>query len=301
MFNIQGFYKIKSIVNCNLHKEKIKTYLLSKSVKGTVILSPEGINGTIAGKKSNVNSCIKFIKDKFSIDNFDSNNSSTCRFLPFYRAKVKVKKEVVPIGLKLKISEKKKSRYVDPNKWNKLINDKSVTLIDVRKPFEHKVGTFKGAVNPRINSFRKFPKYFNKLKKNNKVAMFCTGGIRCEKASNFLKQKGFKNVFQLKGGIFNYLNKINIKKSLWKGECFVFDNRVSVKHKLSPGSYSMCRGCRMPISVQEKKSSKYKEGISCPYCYNKLTKSQKDRFSMRQKQILISRKLNKSHIYQKEY
>jgi len=133
------------------------------------------------------------------------------------------------------------------------------------------------------------------------VAIFCTGGIRCEKASNFLKQKGFKNVFQLKGGIFNYLNKINIKKSLWKGECFVFDNRVSVKHKLSVGSYSMCSGCRMPISVQEKKSSKYKEGISCPYCYNNLTKSQKDRFSMRQKQILIARKLNKAHIYQKEY
>ncbi len=301
MFNIQGFYKIKSIVNSNIHKEKIKTYLLSKSVKGTVILSPEGINGTIAGKKTNVNSCIKFIKDKFSIDNFDSDNSSTCRFLPFYRAKVKVKKEVVPIGLKLKISGKKKSLYVDPNKWNKLINDKSVTLIDVRKPFEHKVGTFKGAVNLKINSFREFPKYFNKFKKNNKVAMFCTGGIRCEKASNFLKQKGFKNVFQLKGGIFNYLNKINIKKSLWKGECFVFDNRVSVKHKLSPGSYSMCRGCRMPISVQEKKTRKYKEGISCPHCYNKLTKSQKDRFSMRQKQILISGKLNKSHIYQKEY
>jgi len=301
MYNIQGFYKIKSIVNCSVHKEKIKAYLLSKSVKGTVILSSEGINGTIAGKKSNVNSCIKFIKDKFSIDNFDSANLSTSRFLPFYRAKVKVKKEVVPIGLKLKISEKKKNRYVDPNKWNKLINDKSVTLIDVRKSFEHKVGTFEGAVNPRINSFREFPKYFNKLKKNNKVAMFCTGGIRCEKASNFLKQKGFKNVFQLKGGIFNYLNKINIKKSLWKGECFVFDNRVSVKHKLSLGSYSMCRGCRMPISVQEKKSGKYKEGISCPYCYGKLTKSQKDRFSMRQKQILIAKKLNKSHIYQKEY
>ena len=301
MFNIQGFYKIKSINNCIFYKEKIKKYLLSKSVKGTVILSPEGINGTIAGKKSNVNSCIKFIKDEFSIDIFDSKNLSSCKFLPFYRAKVKVKKEVVPIGLKIKVSEKKKSSYVDPNQWNKLISDKRVTLIDVRKHFEHKVGTFKGAVNPKINSFREFPKYFNKLKKNNKVAMFCTGGIRCEKASNFLKQKGFKNVFQLKGGIFNYLNKINIKKTLWKGECFVFDNRVSVKHKLSMGSYSMCRGCRMPISVKEKKSKKYKEAISCPYCYNRLTKSQKDRFSMRQKQILIARKLNKSHIYQKEY
>ena len=301
MFSIKGFYKIKKINRFKQCKDELKKYLLLKSVKGTIILSPEGINGTIAGKISNVDSCIKFIKNKFSIDNFDSKNFSTCKFLPFYRAKVKVKKEVVPIGLKLKVSERKKSCYVNPNQWNKLINDESVTLIDVRKPFEHKVGTFTGAVNPKVNSFREFPKYFNKLKKNNKVAMFCTGGIRCEKASNFLKQKGFKNVFQLKGGIFNYLNKINIKKSLWKGECFVFDNRVSVKHKLSPGSYSMCRGCRMPISVQEKKSSKYKEGISCPYCYNKLTKSQKDRFSMRQKQILIAKKLNKSHIYQKEY
>ena len=301
MFSIKGFYKIKKINRLDQYKDELKKYLLLKSVKGTIILSPEGINGTIAGKISNVDSCIKFIKNKFSIDNFDSKNFSTCKFLPFYRAKVKVKKEVVPIGLKLKVTERKKSCYVNPNQWNKLINDKNVTLIDVRKPFEHKVGTFTGAVNPKVNSFREFPKYFNKLKKNNKVAMFCTGGIRCEKASNFLKQKGFQNVFQLKGGIFNYLSKINIKKSLWKGECFVFDNRVSVKHKLSLGSYSMCRGCRMPISVQEKKSSKYNEGISCAYCYNKLTKSQKDRFSMRQKQILIARKLNKSHIYQKEY
>ena len=201
MFNIQGFYKIKSIGNCNFLKEKIKRYLLSKSVKGTVILSSEGINGTIAGKKSNVDSCIKFIKDKFFIDSFDSKNSSTCSFLPFYRAKVKVKKEVVPIGLKLKANAKKRSRYVDPEQWNKLIRDKSVILLDVRKPFEHKVGTFRGAINPKSNSFREFPKYFNKLKKNNIVAMFCTGGIRCEKASNFLKQRGFKKVFQLKGGI----------------------------------------------------------------------------------------------------
>ena len=206
MYNIQGFYKIKAINNCNFYKEKIKKYLLSKSVKGTVILSPEGINGTIAGKKSNVNSCIKFIKGKFSIDNFDSNNSSTCRFLPFYRAKVKVKKEVVPIGLKLKISEKKKSRYVDPNKWNKLINDKSVTLIDVRKPFEHKVGTFKGAVNPKINSFREFPKYFNKLKKNNKVAI-----LKGVKAGDTVVSAG---QIKLRNGMSVIINnKVDISKT----------------------------------------------------------------------------------------
>ena len=301
MFNIQGFYKIKPIVNCSLHKEKVKTYLLSQSVKGTVILSPEGINGTIAGRKPNVNSCVRFIKDKFSIDAFDSKNSSTCNFLPFYRTKIKVKKEVVPIGLKLKVSEKNKGQYVNPNQWNKLISDKNVSLIDVRKPFEYTVGTFKKAVNPNVKSFREFPKFFNKLKKNKKIAMFCTGGIRCEKASNFLIQKGFKNVFQLNGGILSYLNTINPEKSLWKGECFVFDNRVTVKHGLTLGSYSMCRGCRMPLSLTAKKSRKYKEGISCPQCYDKLTKSQKDRFSMRQKQVLLAKKINTSHIYQKEY
>ena len=176
----------------NQYRDILKKYLLSKFVKGTIILSPEGINGTIAGKKKrSFNYCIKYIKNKFSITSFDSQNISTSEFLPFYRAKVKVKKEVVPIGLKLKVREKKKGIYVDPNQWNKLISDKSVTLIDVRKPFEHKVGTFKGAINPKTNSFREFPKFFNKLNKDNKVAMFCTGGIRCEKAYNFLKHKRF--------------------------------------------------------------------------------------------------------------
>ena len=302
MFTVQGFYKIKSIQKSKSHQEKIKNYLLSKLVKGTVILSQEGINGTIAGKKLNVRSSINFIKDRLAIKNFDNTNTSSCKFLPFYRTKVKIKKEVVPIGLKLKVKEKKKSHYVDPKNWNKIIKDKEVTLIDVRKPFEYRVGTFKGAINPKVNSFREFPKYFNKIKhKKNLVAMFCTGGIRCEKASNLLHQRGFKKVYQLKGGILNYLNNIDYKKSFWKGECFVFDNRVSVKHKNLPGSFSMCNGCRMPISLTEKKSKKYKKGISCPYCFNKLTQSQRDRFSMRQKQILISKKLNKPHIYQKEF
>tara|TARA_Y100000590_G_scaffold404607_1_gene492268 strand:+ start:824 stop:1732 length:909 start_codon:yes stop_codon:yes gene_type:complete len=302
MYLIKGFYKIKNINNLLIYKEKIKKYFLSQNVKGTVIISPEGINGTIAGKKIKVTKCLNFIKKIFLIDFFDSENSSYSRFLPFYRAKIKIKKEVVPIGLKLKKEEKRKSLYVEPKNWNKLVKDKNITLIDMRKPFEFKVGTFRGSTNPKINSFRDFPKYFNKLKnKKSKFAMFCTGGIRCEKAANYMNKKGFKNVFQLKGGILNYLNKINIKKSIWQGECFVFDNRVSVKHKLVQGSYSMCRGCRMPISKADKKSNKYKEGISCPHCYSSLTKLQKNRFSMRQKQILIAKKLNKPHIFQKEY
>jgi len=301
MYYIQGFYKIKKLRNFKTNKENIKRYFISNLVRGTLIISPEGINGTIAGKKSNLHKCLSYIKNKFRINSFDNHNLSKCNFQPFYRAKVKLKKEVVPIGLKLSIKQKLKSKYVNPNLWNKLISKKDVMLIDVRKPFEYKVGTFKGAINPQVNDFRKFPKYFNKLKKSKNIAMFCTGGVRCEKASNYLKDKGFKNIYQLNGGILNYLKEIERTKSLWKGECFVFDNRVSVKHKLKLGSYSMCRGCRMPISSSEKKSKKYKEGITCPYCYSKLTQSQKERFAMRQKQIMAEKKLSKSHIFQKVY
>jgi len=301
MYYIQGFYKIKKLKNFRYNKENIKHFLMTNSVRGTLIISSEGINGTIAGKEDNLNKCIKYIMNKFRLNSFDNHNLSKCNFQPFYRTKVKFKKEIVPIGLRLSVKQKRKSKYINPNSWNKLISKKNVMLIDVRKPFEYKVGTFKGAINPNVDNFRKFPKYFNKLKKNKNIAMFCTGGIRCEKASNYLKKKGFKNIYQLNGGILNYLKEVEKPKSLWKGECFVFDNRVSVKHKLKLGSYSMCRGCRMPISPVEKKSKQYKEGITCPYCYNKLTQSQKERFLMRQKQILAAKRLNKSHIFQKEY
>jgi len=301
MYYIQGFYKIKKIKKIKDNKEHIKRFFISNSVRGTLIISPEGINGTIAGNKNNLNKCINYIKKFFRVNSFDSNNISKCNFQPFYRAKVKLKKEVVPIGLKLSIKQKLKNKYVNPKSWNKLISKKNVMLIDVRKPFEYKVGTFKGAINPQVDNFRKFPKYFSKLKKSKSIAMFCTGGVRCEKASNYLIDKGFKKIYQLNGGILNYLKEIEKSKSLWKGECFVFDNRVSVKHKLKLGSYSMCRGCRMPISPVEKKSKQFTEGITCPYCYNKLTQSQKERFSMRQNQILAAKKLSKNHIFQKEY
>ena len=166
--------------------------------------------------------------------------------------------------------------YVPPKKWNKLLKEKNVRIIDVRKPFEHSVGTFKGSINPSIENFRNFPKYLKKVKKDNKIAIFCTGGIRCEKASSYLRKKGFDNVYQLKGGILNYLKNIDIKESLWKGECYVFDNRISVKHKLKPGTYSMCSGCRKPVSLEEKKSKNMLKEyhvqnamIYCP-CHKKL-------------------------------
>ena len=222
-------------------------------------------------------------------------------FLPFHKPRVKIKTEVVPMNLKLSQMIKKKDSHVDPNKWNKLIRNKKTLVIDARKPFEYDVGTFKGSTNPNIDNFRDFPKYLKNLKKNQPIAMFCTGGIRCEKASVYLEKKGFSNVYQLKGGILNYLKKTNQKKSLWKGECFVFDNRVSLKHGLKSGSYSICSGCRKPISPQIKNSKKYEEGVSCPNCHDKLTDQQKTRFRMRQKQINLAKKVGKRHIFQKEY
>ena len=238
---------------------------------------------------------------KLKFSKFDSHNHSLSKFQPFHRGKVKIKKEVVPIGLNINSKTKRQSKYLSGKSWNKLISKKDTLVVDARKPFEFKVGTFKKAVNPNINNFRDFPKYLKKINKAKPVAMFCTGGIRCEKASVYLKQKGFKNVFQLKGGILNYLDNVEKKDSLWKGECYVFDNRVSLKHKLKQGSFSICSGCRTPISPREKKSNMYEKGVSCPNCYEKLTDSQKARFRMRQKQITLAKSKGTKHMFQKEY
>ncbi len=300
MFYIFGFYKFKQLSGLKKIKKSFENKLKKYHLRGTIIFSREGINGTISGKKMSIKKFKINLMKICKIKNFDSENNSTSIFQPFHRGKIKIKKEVVPIGINVLPSEKIKNS-IDPIKWNLLLKEKGVKIIDVRKPFEFNVGTFKGAENPEINHFRDFPKYLKKFNKENKIAMFCTGGIRCEKASVYLKRKGFKNVFQLKGGILNYLDKINEKQSLWKGECYVFDNRVSLKHKLKIGNYSICSGCRKPVSINEKKSIKYVEGISCPKCHDYLTLSQKKRFAMRQKQILMAKKTGKKHIFQKEF
>ena len=299
MFYIFGFYKFKKIKEIKKNKKILNIFFIKNEIRGTIILSNEGINGTISGKKSNLNLGIKKIKKVFNFLNFDSENFSLNKFQPFHKCKVKIKKELVPMGII--INKRNLNGQINPKKWNKIISDENTTLIDVRKPFEHEVGTFKNSINPNINNFREFPKFLKKLNKNKRVAMFCTGGIRCEKASFFLEKRGFKNVYQLKGGILNYLKTIKKKESLWKGECFVFDNRISVKHELAKGSFSMCSGCRKPISTKDKKSIKYEEGVSCPRCHDILTNIQKDRFRMRQKQINLAKKSKKRHIFQKEY
>tara|TARA_B100000427_G_scaffold328777_1_gene342759 strand:+ start:121 stop:1020 length:900 start_codon:yes stop_codon:yes gene_type:complete len=299
MFYIAGLYKFKKISNIKIKKKILELFFIEKNIRGTLIISTEGINGTMSSSKKNLNLVLKKIKKIFNFSNFDSQSLSKSEFQVFHRGKVKIKKEVVPMGIK--ILKRKFKNYVDPLKWNKLINDKNTYLIDARKPFEYKVGTFKNAINPEVNNFRNFPTYLRNLDENKNIAMFCTGGIRCEKASFFLEKKGFKNVYQLKGGIINYLNKVKKRNSLWNGECYVFDNRVSIKHGLIPGSFSMCSGCRKPISKKDKKSKKYEEGVSCPNCHDSLTTSQKDRFRMRQKQINLAKKTGKRHIFQKEY
>jgi UPF0176 protein len=301
MFNIFGFYKFINITKLKKHKQDLQLFMVKNGVRGSLIIAKEGINGSISGKKNAIALVEKKILKQFNFKDFDSKNYSSSKYQPFHKAKVKIKKEVVPFGLNLNKKNKKKNIYIKPDKWNELIKKKNTILVDARKPFEYNVGTFKGATNSKVNNFRDFPKYLNKVKKSQPVAMFCTGGIRCEKASVYLKNNGFKNVFQLKGGILSYLKKIKKEKSLWKGECFVFDNRISLKHKLKPGTYSMCGGCRTPVSVLDKKSKNYEAGVSCSNCYDKLTRVQKERFRMRQKQISLAKQQGKSHIFKKEF
>ena len=301
MFKVFGFYKFVKVKSLKKNKDFLQKFLISNQIKGTIIIAREGLNGTISGSIKDIDKTAKKMKFLFSFKQFDSINISKSKFQPFHKPKVKIKNEIVPMNLIISSKERNMKTHLNPKDWNKLIKNKDTHIIDTRKPFEYKVGTFKRSVNPNVTNFRDFPKYLNKLKKNKPVAMFCTGGIRCEKTSVYLKKKGFKNIYQLNGGILNYLNKIKKNESLWKGECFVFDNRISLKHGLKLGSYSMCSGCRMPISSKDKRSNKYEEGVSCPNCHDKLTETQKSRFRMRQSQIYKAKQSGKKHIFQKEF
>ena len=300
MFNVLGFYKFKKLKSLKKNKLFLQKIFTDNDIKGTLIISSEGLNGAISGRSKNISLISKRIKRLFDIVNFDSENLSKSKFQPFHKPRIKIKKEVVPMGLNIS-AKNKKTNHIEPLQWNNLIKDKNTFVLDARKPFEYEVGSFKKAVNPKVSHFRDFPEYLNKLDKKKPVAMFCTGGIRCEKASVYLNKKGFKNVFQLKGGILNYLKKIKKNQSMWKGECFVFDNRVSVKHNLTVGSYFICGGCRNPVSPKDKMTKKYEEGVSCSKCYDTLTIAQKTRFRMRQKQINLAKKAGKKHIFQKEF
>ncbi len=280
-YEIISFYKFIVLKNLIKYQIILKKFLIDNKLKGTIILSPEGINGTISGTSGFVSEFTNFIFSVFDFNQFDSNNLSKSNFSPFERPKVKIKKEVVPLDKKIL---ERKGKHISPLEWNDFVKKDDVLLIDIRKPFEHEIGTFIGAKNPNVSNFREFKGFFDNLitKNNKKLAIFCTGGIRCEKASEYLSEKGIDDVYQLDGGILNYINNIPEEDSLWKGECFVFDKRVAVKHGSKPGSYTMCYGCRMPINNNDKKSAKYEQGISCHHCFDKLTIDKKKRFAMRE-------------------
>ena len=289
MIEILSFYKLKKLNKIKSLRKKIFDKIFENNVKGLVIISPEGINGTIAGKKKNIIILSKYIKRIILIRSFDVQNRLNSNFVPFLKLKVKLKNEVVPINETYKFNQKNKKNYLSPRKWDQFLKLKNAKIIDARKPFEYEIGTFKGSINPNTKNFRDFKNYLMGLKKNEPIGMFCTGGIRCEKASNYLDNKGFKNVYMLKGGIINYFNKTNPVRSNWLGECFVFDNRVTIKKNTKLGNYTICNGCRMPLHNKEKKSPKFKIGLSCPKCYDNLTKDQFKRFTMRHQQIVKSK------------
>jgi len=289
MITILSFYKFKKIKKLKLIKKMLFKKINLLSVKGLIILSPEGINGTLSGSQKNISIIKKHILSYFNISKFDVQNITKSNFVPFLKTKIKIKSEVVPINEKYDFAKKIHKNYLTPIQWNKFLEKKNNKIIDARKPFEYEVGTFKKAINPNTKNFREFKSYLSTIKKKDQIGMFCTGGIRCEKASNYLYKQGFKNVYMLKGGIINYFNEIKPRNSKWKGECFVFDNRVTIKKDTKPGTYGICNACRMPISRKEMKSTKYKIGLSCPKCYDNLTDEQIKRFTIRHKQILNSK------------
>ena len=287
-YNVFSFYRFLQINDKSKIKHLLDHYFLEKNIKGTILLANEGINGSIAGSIKDIELTLKFIKKLLKIRKLDPKINEV-DFLPFNRIKVRLKKEIVSLGKGNINVQKLKGDLIEPSEWNLILEDKNTEVIDVRNSFEIKIGKFKHAINPNTNSFREFPKMLKKmnLKKNKRIAMYCTGGIRCEKASSYLKMEGYRNVVQLRGGILNYLAYTNNEGSysLWKGECFVFDNRVAVNKKLEKGTYIQCYGCRRPITKKEAKSELYVKGVSCPYCFYERSDSQKKNSLMRQKQI----------------
>lgn len=295
---VAALYKFVSLPDFHELREPLLDHCLAQNIRGTLLLAEEGINGTVAGSREAIDSLLAYLKadprlaDLNHKESFDSSQ-------PFYRMKVKLKKEIVTMGIDGIDPNEVVGTYVKPKDWNALISDPDVVLIDTRNDYEVEIGTFKGAVDPKTESFRQFPEYVRQNynpAKHKKVAMFCTGGIRCEKASAFMKREGFEEVYHLEGGILKYLEEVDQPDSLWQGECFVFDNRVSVKQGLEPGEYALCHGCRWPITDADRQSDKYEEGVSCPACHDTLADEQRQRFRDRQKQIELARQRNVPHV-----
>ena len=285
---IYSFYRFIKIRNKISLKQDTETFIKSKKIRGTILLSEEGINGSLSGEKRELDQILTFIRKLLKIRKINLKINQV-DFIPFNKMKVRLKKEIISLGSKNLINDKFIGDFVSPKEWDMIIKENETKVIDVRNLYEIKIGKFKGSLNPKTENFREFPNSIKKLKikKDDKIAIYCTGGIRCEKASALLKKNGYKKVVQLEGGILNYLSYINDeqKNTRWTGECFVFDQRVSVKKNLLKGKYSQCYGCRSPITEKDKKSKKYKKGVYCPYCVDNRTANQIFSSQTRQSQI----------------
>lgn len=264
----------------------------AQGIKGTLLLAEEGINGTIAGSREGIDAVLAFLRADPRFAALEHKESVSAE-PPFPRLKIRLKQEIVTLGVPGIDPSREVGTYVEPEDWNALIADPEVVLIDTRNDYEVALGTFEGALDPMTETFREFPEYVARHldpAKHRKVAMFCTGGIRCEKASAFMLKQGFEQVYHLKGGILNYLERVPADDSAWRGECFVFDERVTVDHALRPGQHVLCRGCGMPVSVEQQALPSFVAGVSCEHCHDKLTEDQKARFAERQRQSELASK-----------
>ena len=297
-----ALYKFVSLPDYTSLQGPILSVCEQNNIKGTLLLASEGINGTIAGLAADIHNILNYLRtDALFAGRFADleHKESFASEHPFYRMKVRLKKEIVTLGVAGVSPTKQVGTYVKPEDWNALISDPDVILVDTRNDYEVDIGTFKGALDPKTTTFREFPQYVaNNLDKtkHKKVAMFCTGGIRCEKASSFMLEQGFEEVYHLQGGILKYLETVPEETSLWQGECFVFDQRVAVKHNLEVGDFDQCFACRHPLSPAELLAPEYTLGISCSYCFDKLSAEKRASLTERQKQVILAKQRGESHI-----
>jgi UPF0176 protein len=297
---VAALYRFANFTQPEMLQPQIAAWCAEHGLKGTILVATEGVNGTVAGTEAGIDAVVAHLRTLPGCAELDVKYSHANE-MPFYRMKVRLKKEIVTLGVDGIDPKREVGTYVQPEDWNALISDPDTVLIDTRNDYEVAIGTFEGAVDPRTKSFSEFPEWFRTHREElaagkTKFAMFCTGGIRCEKSTAFLKAEGIDDVYHLEGGILRYLENIPEAESKWQGECFVFDERVSVKHGLELGEMELCHACRRPISQEDKASAHFVEGVACPACYAERTDEDRARFAERQKQIALAKKRGKQHI-----
>ncbi len=295
---VAAMYKFVHLPDFKVLREKLVQVCEKQSLKGTLLLAEEGINGTVAGGREGIDNLLCFLKQDSRFSDLEHKESFVSQ-MPFYRMKVRLKKEIVTMGVPDTDPNQLNGAKVDYKEWNELISDPDVLVIDTRNEYECEIGTFKNAISPNTKTFREFPEFVNNelgSDKNKKIAMFCTGGIRCEKATNYLLKQGYEDVYHLNGGILKYLEEVKQEENLWQGDCFVFDGRVAVDKNLEQGNYEQCFACRMPLSKEELQSEEYEKGISCPNCIASLTDEKYMRVSERQRQVELAEKRQQQHI-----